>query len=37
MLHLKVANLEVTNTLVQRGVALNKANVDCDTQFQLAE
>ena len=33
---LKVANLEATKALVQGGVALNKANVDCDTQLKLA-
>jgi hypothetical protein len=36
MFHLKVANLEATKALVQGGVALNKANVDGDTQLKWA-
>jgi hypothetical protein len=36
MLNLKVVNLEATNAVVQIGVALNKANLDGDTQLKLA-
>jgi hypothetical protein len=36
MFHLKVANLEATKPLVERVVALNKANLCGDTQLKLA-
>ena len=36
MCYLKVANVEATKTLVQRGAALNKTNVNVDTQLKLA-
>jgi hypothetical protein len=36
MLHLNVANLEATRAVVQTGVALNKGNLDGDTQLKLA-